>query len=156
MAPASKTAPFAFEFIANSESGKFDEVDSHSEVNVSFYDQSTTDWISVAGNAHSSSDKARIKGGSYCALTALWIAADLFCSAPEIFNPMVSAWFGDLGDGVHDGSASDPRVELIVVEPTEIRYWKKTQTNLGQLANVAVSAVTGQCNLLSYSVCVRE
>lgn len=62
MAPASKTAPFAFEFIANSESGKFDEVDSHSEVNVSFYDQSSTDWISVAGNAHASSDKARIKG----------------------------------------------------------------------------------------------
>lgn len=62
MAPASKTAPFSFEFIANSESGKFDEVDSHSEVNVSFYDQSTTDWISVAGNAHASSDKARIKG----------------------------------------------------------------------------------------------
>lgn len=61
----------------------------------------------------------------------------------EIFNPMVSAWFGDLGDGVHDGTATDPRVELIVVEPTEIRYWKKTQTNLGQLANVVVSAATG-------------
>jgi hypothetical protein len=56
---------------------------------------------------------------------------------------MVSAWFGDLGDGVHDGTAADPRVELIVVEPTEIRYWKKTQTNLGQLANVVVSAATG-------------
>lgn len=62
MAPASKAAPFVFEFIANSESGKFDEVDSHSQVNVSFYDQGTTDWISVAGKAHSSSDKARIKG----------------------------------------------------------------------------------------------
>lgn len=62
MAPASKTAPFKFEFIANSESGKFDEVDTHPEVNVSFYDQGTTDWLSVAGTAKSSSDKARIKG----------------------------------------------------------------------------------------------
>jgi general stress protein 26 len=62
MAPASKTAPFKFEFIANSESGKFGEVDAHQEVNVSFYDKSSTDWISVSGNAHASSDKARIKG----------------------------------------------------------------------------------------------
>lgn len=61
----------------------------------------------------------------------------------EIFNPLVSAWFGDLGDGVHDGSAEDPRVELIVIEPTEIRYWKATQTKIGQLANVVTSAVTG-------------
>lgn len=73
------------------------------------------------------------------------ICADRYCPfRTEIFNPMVSAWFGDLGDGVHDGTAEDPRVELIVVEPTEIRYWKKTQTNVGQLVNVAVSAVTGK------------
>jgi hypothetical protein len=57
---------------------------------------------------------------------------------------MVSAWFGDLGDGVHTGGPEDPRVELIVVEPEEIRYWKKTQTSVGQLVNVAVSAATGR------------
>ena len=37
MAPASKEAPFVFEFIANKESHKFDEIEAHSEVNVSVY-----------------------------------------------------------------------------------------------------------------------
>ena len=76
MAPASKEGPYLFEFIANSESGKFDEVEGESQVNVSVYDKSSTNWLSVAGNASISNDKSRIK---------------------EIFNPMVSAWFGDLG-----------------------------------------------------------
>lgn len=31
------------------------------------------------------------------------------------WNPMTKAWFGDLGDGKHDGSFRDPRVTLIVV-----------------------------------------
>ena len=38
MAPASKEAPFVFEFIFNSESGKYDELKEHPKVNVAFYD----------------------------------------------------------------------------------------------------------------------
>jgi hypothetical protein len=34
----------------------------------------------------------------------------------------VSAWFGDLGDGVHKGDENDPRVVLIDVTPTEVSY----------------------------------
>ena len=33
----------------------------------------------------------------------------------DVFSPVSSAWFGDLKDGVHDGSANDPRVQLISV-----------------------------------------
>lgn len=54
----------------------------------------TTDWLSVAGKARISDDRERIK---------------------ETFSSLTSSWFGDLGDGVHDGSANDPRVQLIVV-----------------------------------------
>ena len=72
MAPASKEAPFVFCFVANSESGKFDELKEGGEkVNVSVYDKSSTNWVSVAGEAKINTDKARIK---------------------EVFNPMVSAW----------------------------------------------------------------
>lgn len=71
MAPASKEAPFVFEYLANSESGKFDEVENDNKVNIAVYDTSSTNWISVAGEATISNDKARIK---------------------EIFNPMIKAW----------------------------------------------------------------
>lgn len=70
MAPASKEAPFVFAFLANSESGKFDELEADSKVNVSVYDSKSTNWLSVAGEAKVNTDKARIK---------------------EVFNPMVSA-----------------------------------------------------------------
>jgi len=125
MAPASKEAPHVFCFVANSESGKFDEIE-HSEdskVNVSIYDKSSTNWVSVAGNVKINTDKARIH---------------------EVFSPATAAWFGDLKDGVHDGTADDPRVQLIEVIPYEIRYWYQTQTTVGALANIATSAVTGK------------
>lgn len=38
----------------------------------------------------------------------------------KLFNPMTKAWFGDLGDGVHDGTAKDPRVSVMSVKPTEV------------------------------------
>merc|ERR1712225_97941 len=102
MAPASKEAPFVFEFLANAESGKFDELQQSEKVNIAVYDTNSTNWISVAGDASTSTDQSRIE---------------------EIFNPAISAWFGDLGDGKHTGKPGDPRIQLI---------------------NVAVSAVTGQ------------
>jgi len=123
MAPASKEAPFVFEFLANAESGKFDELQQSEKVNIAVYDTNSTNWISVAGDASTSTDQSRIE---------------------EIFNPAISAWFGDLGDGKHTGKPGDPRIQLIKVVPTEIRYWYKTRTSVGQLVDVAVSAVTGQ------------
>jgi len=123
MAPASKEAPFVFEFLANAESGKFDEMEHDKKVNISVYDSSSTNWISVAGKASITADESRIK---------------------EVWNPAVSAWFGDLGDGTHTGQPGDPRIQLIKVEPYEIRYWYMTRTQVGQLVDIAFSAVTGQ------------
>jgi hypothetical protein len=56
----------------------------------------------------------------------------------------VTAWFGDLKDGVHKGDENDPRVSLIEVIPDEIRYWYATRTKLGQVVEVGISAVTGK------------
>jgi general stress protein 26 len=72
-----------------------------SPVNISFYDQSTTDWVSISGTAQVSNDKERIKA---------------------VFHPSTKAWFGDLEDGVHNGGPEDPRVSLIQVLPSEVRY----------------------------------
>ncbi len=55
-----------------------------------------------------------------------------------------SAWFGDLGDGVHKGDRNDPRVAVIEVIPDEIRYWIATRGKVGQAVDIAVSAATGK------------
>ena len=56
----------------------------------------------------------------------------------------MAAWFGDLGDGVHNGSADDPRMALIEVKAKYISYWKSTVGTLGFLKEVGQAVITGQ------------
>ncbi|EJU04364.1 hypothetical protein DACRYDRAFT_14463 [Dacryopinax primogenitus] len=130
MAPASTRQPadvglaegLRFSFIANNATFKMDEIEFDSHVNVSFLDPSSTCWVSVAGKAQITNDRETIK--------SLW-------------SPLVAAWFGDLGDGVHKGDASDPRVSAIQVVPDSIRYWYAQRSSLGQMTEIVTSAMTG-------------
>lgn len=74
-------------FIANKHSRKFEDLDSCKDVQVTFQNDSKN-WVSIAGTAKASSDDPRIK---------------------DCYNKGVSMWFGDLGDGKHDGGPEDPR-----------------------------------------------
>ena len=47
-------------FIANTASGKFDEIENDAHVNVSFYDEASTNWVSYAGIARVSQDREKI------------------------------------------------------------------------------------------------
>ncbi|KAI0645935.1 hypothetical protein C8Q79DRAFT_1091939 [Trametes meyenii] len=125
MAPAGPVQPnqISLVFIANKASHKFDEIQNDSHVNVSFYDESTTNWASYAGTAKVSQDTEKIA---------------------KHWNATLSAWFGDLGDGVHKGDQNDPRVAIIEVVPEEIRYWVATRSKIGQAVDVAFSAITGK------------
>ncbi|TCD60733.1 hypothetical protein EIP91_009616 [Steccherinum ochraceum] len=125
MAPA---GPFSHNqidlvFIANRASHKFDEIQNDSHVNVSFYDEKTTNWASYCGTARITQDKDKI--------AKHWSAA-------------TSAWFGDLGDGIHKGDQHDPRVALIEIIPDEVRYWVATKGAVGRAVDVAVSSMTGK------------
>ncbi|QRV79665.1 pyridoxamine 5'-phosphate oxidase family protein [Ceratobasidium sp. AG-Ba] len=122
MAPAS-TEGLHFTFIANNHSYKTDEIEANSQVNVSFFDAGSNNWVSVTGTATLSQDREKIK---------------------KLWSPLTKAWFGDLGDGVHKGDENDPRVELIDVAPTEIRYWYSKQTKVSAAVEVVASAVTGK------------
>jgi len=121
MSPASDKG-LVFDFIANNESGKFDELSHDPSVNVAWSDTSSSNWVSLAGRAKVIDDRAYIK---------------------EIWNPMTKAWFGDLGDGKHTGNYDDPRVSVIQVTPQEIRYWIKTSTAVGMAYEVTKGAITG-------------
>lgn len=57
--PASDTQ-LTLVFIANNASQKFAELEKDSHVNVSFYDEKTTNWASFSGLAKLSRDKALI------------------------------------------------------------------------------------------------
>lgn len=56
---------------------------------------------------------------------------------------MLKSWFDDQGDGVHDGSATDPRIELIEVIPKEIRFFLETKGTIAKTVDIVSSALTG-------------
>ena len=95
MAVAKRSGP-DFLFLANANSQKFDDLEHNlSLCQIAFHDTQTQNWCCISGEAvKTSNDDKRIK---------------------EIYNPSVKAWFGDLGDGTHDGGPEDPRVKLIEV-----------------------------------------
>lgn len=142
MALAKRTGP-DFLFLANAHSQKFKDIEANKEVNVSFQDTKSQDWISVSGTATTASNSdPRIK---------------------EVWSRGAAAWFGDLGDGVHDGSADDPRMSLIEVkskcefppcwhfhrrhnilmQDADISYYSTKVGAVGYLKEVVAANVTG-------------
>jgi general stress protein 26 len=111
-------------FLANKHSKKFSDLDANKEVQITFQDSSNQDWVSISGTATTTSNSdPRIK---------------------ELWSNGTKAWFGDLGDGKHDGSADDPRMTLIEVKAKYITYWMHQVGALGFMKEVGVAAVTGQ------------
>ncbi|KAJ7084341.1 hypothetical protein B0H15DRAFT_951585 [Mycena belliarum] len=110
-------------FIANNVTAKFDEIKNDAHVNVSFCDINSTSWASYSGTAKISQDKELIR---------------------KHFSSSLAAYFGDLKDGVHKGDAEDPRVSVIEVVPSNIRYFVATKGAVKRAADVAYSAATGK------------
>lgn len=97
-------------YLANKHSRKFDDLALNDEVQITIQDTKTQDWVSITGTAtNTSNDDPRIK---------------------DLYTPFISAWFGDLKDGVHDGTYKDPRMAIIEVKSKYIVYWKKVCTHL--------------------------
>lgn len=113
-----------FLFLANKHSNKFTDLANNKQAQVTFQNSSSQDWVSITGVcATSSNDDPRIK---------------------ELYSKGTAAWFGDLGDGTHNGTAEDPRMALIEVKAKYISYWKSTVSSLGFVKEVAQASFTGQ------------
>eukprot|EP01117_Protostelium_nocturnum_P020662 TRINITY_DN9407_c0_g1_i3.p1 TRINITY_DN9407_c0_g1~~TRINITY_DN9407_c0_g1_i3.p1 ORF type:complete len:253 (+),score=52.86 TRINITY_DN9407_c0_g1_i3:53-811(+) len=121
MNPVRRSGP-DFTYFTNIHGDKIPEIENDSHVNVAYVDPSSTNWVSISGTARISQDREKIK---------------------QLYNPSIKAWFGDLGDGVNDGSENDPRIALIEVKTKTVNYWYSVG-KLGTLANVLVSTVTGE------------
>lgn len=61
----------------------------------------------------------------------------------RLYNPTIKAWFGDKGDGVHNGEPSDPRMAVLEVVPDEIRHYHQERSALGVVGEVIAATVTG-------------
>ncbi|MCJ1337255.1 hypothetical protein MMC09_002537 [Bachmanniomyces sp. S44760] len=123
MAVSKRNGP-GFLFIANAHSQKFDDLKNDKTAQVTFQNSSSQDWVSVTGKATTvANDDPRIK---------------------ELYSPPLKAWFGDLGDGIHTGTAEDPRMSLIEVKADFITYWKSSVSSIGFVKEVAVGAMTGK------------
>ncbi|KAI9724558.1 MAG: hypothetical protein M1812_000626 [Candelaria pacifica] len=123
MAIAKRQGP-DFYFLANKDSQKFKDLDNDKTVQLTFQNSSSQDWVSITGEATlTSNDHPKVK---------------------ELYGPSMKAWFGDLGDGVHDGSADDPRMAVIEVTSKFIVYWKSTVSTLGFVKEVGLGALKGQ------------
>ncbi|CAF9928022.1 MAG: hypothetical protein HETSPECPRED_006731 [Heterodermia speciosa] len=123
MAIAKRDGP-DFYFLANNNSQKFQDIDNDKTALITFQNSSNQDWVSITGEVTvTSNDESRVK---------------------EFYHKGTNAWFGDLGDGVHNGGPEDPRMAIIGVKANYIAYWKHTVTSIGFLKEVTQASLTGQ------------
>lgn len=123
MAIAKREGP-DFLFLANKHSTKFADLASDKTAQLTFQNSSSQDWVSVSGTVVTTSNSdPRIK---------------------DLYSKGTSAWFGDLGDGVHTGTADDPRMAVIELKAKYVSYWKSTVGALGFAKEVTQASLTGQ------------
>jgi general stress protein 26 len=109
-------------FHTNTESGKTDDLEADSHINVSFLN-SSGEWASIAGQASVETDRSLVK---------------------KYYSASLKAWLGDLGDGVHDGSENDPRIGVIRVKMVSATYSLVSKNIVSRAAEIAVGTVTGK------------
>lgn len=110
-------------FLSNTHSQKFQDLAQNNKVQITIQDTKSQDWASITGTATTCSNSdPRIK---------------------EVWSRGASAWFGDLGDGVHDGGPQDPRMALIEVKSEYVVYYLAETGALGYVKEVVVANVMG-------------
>ncbi|KAI9677306.1 MAG: hypothetical protein M1829_002649 [Trizodia sp. TS-e1964] len=121
MALAGKENGVDLIFHTNTESGKTDDLASDNHINISFLN-SSGEWASISGHAAIITDREVVK---------------------KHYSPALKAWLGDLGDGVHDGGVSDPRIGIIKVTAVSVTYAVVRRNAAGRAYEIAKGVVTG-------------
>jgi general stress protein 26 len=108
-------------FVTNTETHKLDDLKIDPHVNCSYYNNRTHEWVSVAGLARVTKNKARIR---------------------QLYQEHWKTWFGDAG-GDRDGGPNDPRIALILVEAELATYMKVNKPRPVILFEILKGMVTG-------------
>lgn len=102
-------------FFTSDDSGKANEVARHHQVNVSYSEPDKDRYVSIAGVATVSHDRAK---------------------AAELWNTWVKAYF--------PGGLDDPHLALLRIEIDSAAYWDVKESKMVQLIKMARAAVTGR------------
>jgi general stress protein 26 len=109
-------------FVTSTETHKDDEIKFDPNVNCSYYNMKTREWVSVSGVARISKDRHLIK---------------------KLYKPDWKIWFGDEG-GKKDGGPNDPRLALIFVDIDSVTYMKNDKPRPVILWEIIKARVTGK------------
>jgi len=111
-------------FHTNLFSGKTMDLTVHpQETNMSFLDPISGSWASVSGTASILADQSTVQ---------------------KYYSPDLKAWLGDLGDGVHDGGPTDPRIGVIKVEAKLSTYMLAARGAFGRAVETAKGVAKGE------------
>jgi len=109
-------------FHTNTESGKTDDLQSDSAINIAFLN-SSGEWASISGEANILTDRATVK---------------------KYYSPQLKAWLGDLGDGKHDGGPDDPRIGIIQVKAKTATYAISRTNMITRGIEIVQGVLTGE------------
>lgn len=109
-------------FVTNIDDGKVGEIEAYPEVNVSYVNPSSRDWISVSGIGTVNTDTNTIA---------------------SLYQPDWKAWFPDEG-GERNGGPTDPRIALIEVDAHRVTYFRNTDSKPVALFKVLKAMATGK------------
>ncbi|KAJ5291960.1 hypothetical protein N7478_001211 [Penicillium angulare] len=110
-------------FHTNLFSGKTMDLTLHpKETNMSFLDPVSGSWASISGTASVIADPAIVQ---------------------KYYSPTLKAWLGDMGDEVHDGGPSDPRIGVIKLEAKLATHVAAQKGILGRAVDTVKGAVQG-------------
>lgn len=109
-------------FVTTEGSGKLEEIHGDPHVNLTYYNESSREWISISGTATVSRDRATIR---------------------TLYRPDWAAWFPDEGDPRH-GTPDDPRMVLVGVTIAAATYLEVNKPRPVVLYEVVKGWMTGQ------------
>jgi general stress protein 26 len=109
-------------FVTEAGSAKLDDLAFDPHINLTYYKNSSREWISVAGTALISRDREKIR---------------------ELYEPDWKMWF-NAGDDPRFGTADDPRLVLIGVQMHEATFYAVDKPIPVVLFELAKGWVTGK------------
>lgn len=102
-------------FFSGKDSNKNDEIDKDNRVQLFFANKSSSEYLSVFGEAS---------------------VVDDIEKARELWNPVLKTWFND--------GIDDPNLSLVQIKPIEAYYWDTKNSKAVSLLKIAVGAITGK------------
>ena len=122
MATQKRAAGADFWFVTGEGYAKLDEIAADPRVNLTYYRDSSREWVSVSGRASISRDRAKIH---------------------ELYAPDWKVWFPEEGGG-KDGGPDDPRMVLIGVDARTAHYMVANKPRPLQMFEFLKGMVTGK------------